>query len=326
MNQIPDKMIKVPPNYPETLAPGEVKRRFKALLGPFETAETALDIEILAEEVIGEVIRQKIAYNVADDERITAYHLYRPGLPNDAPGILSIHEHGANEVFPVGKDFHCRPDSNDPRQYSYIAAVNGFRVLAPDALCFGERRTPFGYAENFFDELNSYCELTGRGRSLAWKAIWDNSRAIEVLETLGASSIGVIGCSGGSTQAYMLAAVNPKVKATACYFSFLTLRHQFYQFRCCHCLYHFIPGMIAAGIDWDQVVALIAPRKLFLAWGAQDEGTPEPAYRAFRESFIRRCETENLPDSLTCCEEPERGHEITQRQLKAGLEFLKSHL
>jgi hypothetical protein len=141
------------------------------------------------------------------------------------------------------------------------------------------------------------------------------------LESLGCTSIGAIGWSGGNTQAYILASVNRKVKAVACIFSFMTLRHQFYQYRCCHCLYHYIQGMLQSGIDWDQVVPLIPPRKIFLAWGAQDAGTPVPMYRAF-------CDTIRLSDekSFTVFEEPDKGHKITMPMLQNAIQFLKANL
>jgi len=181
-------------------------------------------------------------------------------------------------------------------QYIYIAALKGSRVLAPDALGFGERRTGWGYSSHFADEINLQNELTSRGRSLAWKSVWDNSRGIEVLEALGSETIGTIGWSGESTQTYILAAANRKVKAAACLFSFLTLRHQFYQFRLYHCFYHFIPGMMQAGLDWDQVVSLIPPRKIFMARGENDKGLPE------------------------------NNHEITMEMLEAALVFLGNSL
>jgi len=96
--------------------------------------------------------------------------------------------------------------------------------------------------------VNIQNELTSKDRSLAWKSVWDNSRGIEVLNALGAGTIGTIGWSGGSTQAYILAAANKKVEAAACFFSFLTLRHQFYRYRLYHCFYHFIPGMMQVGL------------------------------------------------------------------------------
>ena len=226
----------------------------------------------------------------------------------------------------AGKDSCCTPDPDDPSQYSYHVALAGFRVLTPDSLCFGERQAQWGYVRFFMDEVNAHMELLSQGRSFAWKSVWDNSRALEALASLGTPRLGIMGLSGGSTQSYLLAAVNPKVEAAACYFSFMTLRHQFFQYRLGHCLYHYLPNMMQAGIDWDQVVALAAPRPLFLAWGAQDEGTPEPMYRAFVTAIEKRCREESLPPSVFTFEEPEVGHAITPASLAAGLEFLHTHL
>lgn len=317
----------MPPNYPEHLTTAEIRTRFLGLLGPFAKPCGSLNLRVTAEnELPGEVVRQRVEYEVGENETVPAIHLFRKGISAGAPGVLSIHGHGGEDIFPVGKEFHCHPDRHDPMQYSYRAALEGFRVLAPDALCFGERQARWGYATNFFDEINVHAELTARGRSLAWKSVWDNSRAIEVLKLLGAQQTGVIGWSGGSTQAYILAAANERVKAAACFSSFMTLRHQFFRYRCCHCLYHFIPGMMQAGTDWDQVVSLIPPRKIFLGWGAKDEGTPEPMYRAFVNEIERRQRLEGLGQSLVVYEEPNHGHEITHDMLKAAMDFLKTSL
>ncbi|MFH0795813.1 MAG: hypothetical protein V2A65_02000 [Candidatus Omnitrophota bacterium] len=324
---IPGNFINKPKNYPEDLSIEEVKHRFLNLLGNFEKPLVPLNLKIINEkELPGEIIKQRVEYDVASGETVPAFHLFRKGLKSDAPGILSIHAHGGDDIFPVGKEYHCKPNPNDPGQYSYISALSGFRVLAPDALCFGERRAKWGYTKFFFDEINTHMELSARGKSLCWKSVWDNSRAIESLEFLGAKSIGSIGWSGGSTQNYILTAVNPKIKAAVCFFSFMTLRHQFYQYRLGHCLYHFISGMIKAGIDWDQVVALAAPRKLFFGWGAKDEGSPEPMYRAFIKTIENRCKKETLPKSVFVHEEPEHGHEITGKMMANAIQFLKDSL
>lgn len=327
MTTIPDRMIGAPAGYPEELQASEIDRRFRSILGPFEAPVCSLNLRVTDEvELPGAVIRQRVEYDVDDGETVPALHMFRKDMPADAPGILSIHGHGGDDIFPVGKEFHAHPEATSPIQYTYRAALEGFRVLAPDALCFGERRTPWGHSRNYFDELNTHMEMTSRGRSFGWKSVWDNSRAIEALEALGAPRVGAIGWSGGSTQAYILAAVNRKLKAAVGYFSFMTLRHQFYRFRLCHCLYHFIPGMMKAGIDWDQVVALIAPRKILLCWGALDEGTPEPMYRAFVTALERRCRAENLPPSVFTFEDPNVGHEITEGMHQAAMTFLKKEL
>ena len=315
-----------PMDYPRLLAPEEVRGKFMDLLGSFDPPSTPLNIRVTDEKTLdGDVVRQRVEYDVAPGETVPAYHMFKRGIPGDAKGVLSIHAHDGDQGFINGKDFNSRPDPNDPSQYSYRAALNGFRVLAPDALCFGERKLPWGYSEMFYSEVIMHAELCAKGSSLAWKSVWDNSRALEVLEQFGASSIGCIGHSGGSIQSYILAAVNERVKAAACFNSFTTLRHQFYKYRLAHCLYLYIPGMVTAGIDWDQVVALTAPRPVFFGWGKKDEGTPEAMYRAFVDAIKKRCGENGWPVSVTAHEE-DTEHDVTEGMLSEAMKFLKTHL
>jgi len=314
---IPPEMIDPPAGYPADLPLNEVDRRFRALLGPFETPSVPLNVRMTQEEVFGDIVRQKVEYEVEPGETVRAYHLFRKDIAADAPGVLAIHLHGGNDCFPLGKDLCSQPDASDPRNYAYIAALRGFRVLAPDALCFGERVSKFGWSKGHWDEIVQHTRLCSLGHSLAWKSVWDNSRALEVLEQFGASRLGVMGHSGGSTQSYILASVNRKVQAAACFASFLTLRHQYYQYKLTHCFYHFIPGMMAAGLDWDQVAALIAPRSIMMIYGDQDVGTPEPIVQAFKK---RIDEADPHAAEVYC----DRGcdHYFTMDALNAALDFL----
>jgi len=321
--KLPDSFVGKPGNYPESNLPrSEVKKRFAELLGPFEKASCPLNIRVTEEiELPGEIIRQRLEYDVEPWERVPAFHLFKKGLAAAAPGILAIHAHGGAENFPLGKSVVCLPEPGNPNQYAYHAALAGFRVLAPDALCFGERQSKWGYGTALMDEIISHAELCSRGKSFTWKSVWDNSRAVEVLRSMGAQRIGTMGHSGGSTQSYILAAANENIAAAACFASFCTLRHQFYQYRLSHCLYHYIPGMLSAGIDWDQVASLIAPRKVFLGRGAKDEGTPGPMFTAFCEA-IRKADEK----ALVAFEDAEHGHEMTMPILEAALEFFKRSL
>ena len=327
MTYISETPMKKIPGYPLKIEADEIDRRFREVLGEFENPSVPLKLKVTEEiELKGGIVRQRVEYDVDKGERVSAYQLFKKDLPQNAPGVLSIHAHGGENIFPVGKAYHCHPVKNDPAQYSYLAALAGFRVLAPDSLCFGERQAQWGYSTKFFDEIAAHEELACQGKSLAWKSVWDNSRALEVLESFGCKSMGAIGWSGGSTQAYILASVNRKVKASACFFSFMTLKHQFNQYRCCHCLYHYILGMMKAGIDWDQVVSLIPPRKIFLGWGALDAGTPEVMYRSFISAIGKRCKKESFDKCVYVHEEPTKGHEITMPMLQSALDFLKANL
>jgi dienelactone hydrolase len=324
---IPSGFIGKPKNYPEQMPWKEVKRRFSKLLGRFEPPSTPLKLKVKGEiKLPGNVIKQRVEYFVEPGEKVPALHVFRKDIPQNAPGILAIHAHGGGICFAQGKEMHCKPDPKDPKQYTYRLALEGFRVLTPDALCFGERRTSWGYSTEFFDEINKHMEMTARGESFCRKSLWDNFRAIEVLELLGAKIIGSAGHSGGSTQNYILTSINNKVKAAVCFASFATLRHQFYQYRLAHCLYHFVPGMIKMGIDWDQVVALAAPRKFLFCAGGKDEGTPEPMLRAFVQAINKRCREEKLPRSVYVCREPSAGHAITENMMQRAIDFLKENL
>ncbi len=324
---IPSTFIGKPENYPEKLPWKEVKKRFIQLVGSFEPPTTPLKLKVTEEKQLpGGVIKQRVEYFVEPGEKVPALHVFRKDMPSDAPGILSIHAHGGGPCFAIGKEMHCKGDPRDPYQHTYRLALEGFRILAPDALCFGERRTPWGYSVEFFDELNKHMEMTSRGESFCRKSLWDNFRAVEALEFLGAKTIGSIGHSGGSTQNYILASVNEKIKAAVCSASFMTLRHQFYQYRLNHCLYHFIPGMLSKGIDWDQVVALAAPRKFLFCAGEKDKGTPKPMLDAFVNAINRRCREEKLTRSVWVCKEPSAGHVITENMMRTAAEFLKKNL
>lgn len=324
---IPSRFIGKPENYPEQLPWKEVKRRFSQLVGRFEPPSASLELKVTAEKKLpGNIIKQRVEYFVEPGEKVPALHVFRKDIPGDAPGILAIHAHGGGICFAQGKEMHCSPDPKDPKQYTYRLALEGFRVLTPDALCFGERRTPWGYSIEFFDEINKHMEMTSRGESFCRKSLWDNFRAVEALELLGAKTIGSIGHSGGSTQNYILTSINKKIKAAVCLASFATLRHQFYRYRLAHCLYHFIPGMIAKGIDWDQVVALAAPRKFLFCAGGKDEGTPEPMLRAFVNAVNKRCREERLPQSVWVHKEPEAGHSITEKMMNHAVAFFRIHL
>jgi len=84
--------------------------------------------------------------------------------------------------------------------------------------------------------------------------------------------------------------------------------------------------MIAEGIDWDQVVALAAPRKFLFCTGGKDEGTPEPMIRAFVNAINRRCREEKLPQSVWVCKEPEVGHKIMEKMMNRAVLFFRTHL
>jgi dienelactone hydrolase len=96
-------------------------------------------------------------------------------------------------------------------------ADRGFATAAIDARHHGSRIAPKygpGNAQYFAALLDTY--RTGKGRPYLYDTVWDVMRLIDYLETRGdvdSKRIGIAGISKGGTEAYLAAAVDPRIAA-----------------------------------------------------------------------------------------------------------------
>ena len=96
-------------------------------------------------------------------------------------------------------------------------ADRGFATAAIDARHHGARIEPKygdGNAQYFAAMLHTY--RTGAGRPYLYDTVWDVMRLVDYLETRGdvdAKRIGLMGISKGGTEAYLAAAVDPRIAA-----------------------------------------------------------------------------------------------------------------
>lgn len=129
------------------------------------------------------------------------------------PAMVAFHQCNTDCIIAkdavVGKAVR-RPD----QAYGYELVIQGFVVLAPDAINCGERNIP---AIRQPDE-NKHCHQVLNeplGRPFWFKHAYDGMRAVDVLSTLDfvdSDRIGVIGHSMGSAQAASTMARDPRVK------------------------------------------------------------------------------------------------------------------
>ena len=183
---------------------------------------------------------------------ITA-HLYVPdGLTRPMPAVMHVHGHSYK-----GKstDFYARRCRGLARR--------GFVVLFVD-----------------FPEAD---ERKGTGHALWYPVmanlpiqrimVEDNSAALTYLSSLpfvDGKRIGVTGSSGGGNQTVFLSVVDDRVAAAAptnapC----LIAEHAASGFGAyCHC--EAIPGLVAAGVEYHDLLAAIAPRPLRVFAGIRD--------------------------------------------------------
>ena len=115
---IPEDFINKPECYPEELEPGEVKRKFLSLLGAFEKPSVLLNFKVTDESMLeGDIIKQKVEYEVAEEERVSAFHLFHKGLRKNAPGIIMNIGYLDKQVFAVRSFCHYGVTRDNPWQW-----------------------------------------------------------------------------------------------------------------------------------------------------------------------------------------------------------------
>jgi dienelactone hydrolase len=203
--------------YPiKTSADWEIRRRHiientERVMGPLPSPlkRVPLNVKIIEEKRVGALIRQKITYQSDPDDRVPAYLFFPADRPaKKLPAILCLHQ-----TTKVGIDETAGIRGNPDLKYALELAERGYITLAPEYPSFGEHK---------FDFKAKTAYASG-----SMKAIWDNIRAVDLLEALpdvDAGRIGVIGHSLGGHNAMFTALFEPRLKVIVSNCGFTTFR------------------------------------------------------------------------------------------------------
>ena len=236
-----------------------VLQNMQLVTGPLPDRSRAvpLDVKVEAEERIGTLLRRKLTFRSEPDDRVPA-HLFIPPLKENekAPAFLCLHQ-----TTKIGK---AEPAGLGPKtnlQYALELANRGYVTLAPDYPSFGDH--PYDFAAH------------PQWRSGTMKAIWDNTRAIDLLQSLpqvDGNRIGAIGHSLGGHNAIFTAVFDDRIKAivTSCGF---TRFHKYYNGNLkgwtsdrymprIASVYGNDPNKVP--FDFPDLLAAIAPRAIFV--------------------------------------------------------------
>jgi dienelactone hydrolase len=205
-------------------------------------------------------VKLKLSYQSDPSDRVSAYLFNPKEIPAaKMPAMLCLHQ-----TFAGGKDEPAGL-AGDPRlHYALELAKRGYVVLAPDYPSFGEHPYEFG-------EKSPYASGT-------MKAIWDNIRAVDFLESLphvDRERIGVIGHSLGGHNAIFTALFDERLKAVVS--------------SCGFCRFHkddvpswtgprYMPRIAKeygndadrVPFDFPELIAVIAPRGFFASAAQKD--------------------------------------------------------
>jgi pimeloyl-ACP methyl ester carboxylesterase len=244
-------------------------------------------------------------------ETVPAY-LARPrSMSGRVPGVVFNHSHGGG--YTIGKKEFVEGRSYlQPVPYAKVLTDLGYLALCIDAWVFGER--------SHTSESDMFKAMLWRGQVLWGMMVYDSLRAVDFLlerPEVDPQRIGTLGMSMGSTMAWWLAALDPRIKGTVdinCLTDFQTLLAK--KGLSLHGLYYFVPDLLNH-FTTAQINALIAPRAHLGLAGLQDNLTPVEGLdiidRELQQVYAREGHPERwklLRDDVAHVETPEGRQEI----------------
>lgn len=187
-----------------------IRDNMQLAMGPLpdNSRRVQLDVVVVSEEPTEKYLRRKIKFTPEPDDRVTAWLLIPTGLSDgkQSAAMLCLHQ-----TTGIGKDEPAGLGGLKSLHYAHELAQRGFVCIVPDYPSFGE------YPYDFKKQGAHYA-------SGSMKAIWNNIRAVDLLEALpqvDKKRIGVIGHSLGGHNALFTAVFDERLKAvvTSCGFT-----------------------------------------------------------------------------------------------------------
>lgn len=200
-----------------------------------------------------------------------------------APGLLYIHWHAG--MYDLGKDQLIKGVPAQPA-YAPVCAEKGLVTLAIDSWCFGERKHENDGAQG---EMDAFKLMLWRGRVLFGMMMFDEFRAMDYLAArpeVDSSRLGVLGMSMGSTKAWWLTALDPRIKVcmdVCCLTDYeeLIRTHGLKE----HGIYYYVPALLKH-FQTADINELIVPRPHLSVNGRKDPLTPPLGVEKIRDRMM----------------------------------------
>ena len=252
----------------------DIKRRVFDLMGQFPAERVPLDPKDIGQEKLDGYTRIKVSYQTEATDRVIAYLLVPANVKGKAPAVIAMHR-----TDPDGKAHVVGLKDTPELQYGLDLVRRGYVVLAPDCITAGERVIPGAksFETALFDRAHPNWSAMG-------KMIWDHIRGLDYLASLpfvDGNRIGSIGVSLGGTNAFCLAAFDPRVQAVVSSSGFATMAGDENPYRWSRAdWFVFFPELKSyldikvLPFDFHEILALVAPRALLNISGRDDKVIP----------------------------------------------------
>ncbi len=308
-----------------------IRKKMEKAMGPLPGADrkVPLDAKAVEEEVkLDGYSRRTVTFATEKGDRVPAYLLIpnavvnpdRKGGGAKAPAMLCLHQTTA-----IGKGEPVGLGGKESLHYALHLVQRGYGCLAPDYPSFGDYKYDFQAAFKRGDYASG-----------SMKAIWNNMRAVDYLQSLpevDGERIGVIGHSLGGHNAMFTAAFDERLKVVVSCCGFCSFAKYYggnlkgwtsdrYMPRIAS---EFLNDPKKMPFDFTDVVTSFAPRAFlavapekdnnFAVSGVRDViAAAEPAYKALKAE-----------DKLKAIY-PDAGHDFPADARKTAYEFIDKQL
>jgi hypothetical protein len=267
---------------PAEFAAFQARRRKElwGLLGDLPWGHKPGPATVLATEKHDGYTLERLVLDLNGIEPVPALLLIPDKRAARAPGMLYIHWHAG--MYDLGKEQLLTGVTAQPA-YAPVCAEKGLVTLAIDSWCFGERK----HDENGnAGEEYAFKDMIWKGQVLYGMMMFDEFRAMDYLASrpeVDAKRLGALGMSMGSTKAWWLAALDPRVRVcmdVCCLTDFEELVRVHNLFH--HGIYYFVPSLLKH-FQTAQINELIVPRAHLSVNGRLDELTPPAGVERVRD-------------------------------------------
>jgi dienelactone hydrolase len=222
--------------------------------------------------------RLRISYMGDEGDPIPAL-LLLPALDPPFAAVLVHHQHNGQRF--LGKSEVCGLLGDPLQAFGPALARRGIAVLAPDSICFEDRRrdrtgTVPDEATDVAQHYDQLCYRLVRGDTLMRKVLDDSARGISILRAhplIDPARIGIMGHSYGGNTVLFHAALDTRIafacaSGAACSYHY-KMAHQ-YGIE----MAEVIPGF-AARFDIADLVMCMAPRRVLIVSATNDAASQD---------------------------------------------------
>lgn len=294
----------------------QIIQGLQEVLGEFPKPQqrVPLDLKILEVTQVGKLTRKKISYQSDSTDRVTAYLLLPPPSTAKVPAVLCLHQ-----TVKIGKAEPAGIGGDPSLHYALHLAEQGYVTLAPDYPSFGEHAYDFAPRHGYV--------------SGSMKAVWDNVRAVDLLQSMvevDAERIGCIGHSLGGHNAMFTAAFEPRLKAIVSSCGFTRFHRddlpswtgKNYMPRIADRYQNDADRM---PFDFPEIIALFAPRPFLACAATRDDDFDVMGVRESLAAALPIYELLGSPRHLSGYY-PETPHSFPADAREVAYKFLQQHL